>query len=95
MIASSKGGQSIMASYNAINGVHNNFNPLLLTEILKKQWGFRGFVVSDLGGVASIVRNSNGALTAADVVSKSIMAGCDFSDREFAENIPAAVRSGP
>ncbi len=55
------GAQSIMASYNAINGVHNNFNPLLLTEILKKQWGFRGFVVSDLGGVASIVRNSNGA----------------------------------
>ena len=88
------GAQSIMASYNAINGVHNNFNPLLLTDILKNQWGFKGFVVSDLGGVNSIVRNSGGTLTVADVVSKSIMAGCDFSDREFAENIPAAVRSG-
>ena len=83
-----------MASYNAINGVHNNFSPAMLTEILKNQWGFKGFVVSDLGGVNSIVRNSGGMLTVADVVSKSIMAGCDFSDREFAENIPAAVRSG-
>lgn len=88
------GAQSIMASYNAINGVHNNFNPLLLTDILKKQWGFQGFVVSDKGGVNSIVRNSGGAITVADVVSKSIMAGCDFSDQEFTDNIPAAVRSG-
>ena len=36
--------QSVMASYNAINGVPSNINPLLLTDILKKQWGFEGFV---------------------------------------------------
>jgi len=48
--------QSVMASYNAINGVPSNINPLLLTDILKRQWGFQGFVVSDLGGVNTMVR---------------------------------------
>ena len=47
--------QSVMASYNAINGVPNNINKALLTDILKKQWGFEGFVVSDLGGVNTMV----------------------------------------
>ncbi|MGI8635074.1 MAG: glycoside hydrolase family 3 protein, partial [Segetibacter sp.] len=49
------GAQSIMASYNAINGIPNNINKMMLTEILKNQWGFKGFVVSDLGGVRSMV----------------------------------------
>ncbi len=47
--------QSVMASYNAINGTPNNINKLLLTDILKDDWGFKGFVVSDLGGVKSMV----------------------------------------
>jgi len=88
------GAQSIMASYNAINGVHNNMNKLLLTDILKDQWGFQGFVVSDLGGVGTMVSAGRGQLTVQDAVAKSIVAGCDFSDKEFMDNIPAAVRAG-
>jgi beta-glucosidase len=84
--------QSIMASYNAINGVHNNMNKVLLTDILKDQWGFKGFVVSDKGGVASMMRSMR--ITEVQAVGQSIMAGCDFSDIEFQRNIPAAVRDG-
>jgi beta-glucosidase len=87
--------QSVMASYNAINGVPSNINPLLLTEILKKQWGFQGFVVSDLGGVNTMVRgHMKGKMTYEDAVAQSLIAGCDFSDREFERYIPAAVRQG-
>ena len=86
--------QSIMASYNAINGVHNNMNKLLLTDILKNQWGFKGFVVSDLGGVNTMVKGQRGELTVLDAVAESLLAGCDFSDKEFMDNIPAAVRQG-
>jgi beta-glucosidase len=87
--------QSVMASYNAINGVPSNINPLLLTEILKKQWGFEGFVVSDLGGVNTMVKGHlKGKMTFEDAVAKSLIAGCDFSDREFETYIPAAVRQG-
>ena len=84
-----------MASYNAINGVPSNINPLLLTEILKKQWGFQGFVVSDLGGVNTMVKgHMKGQMTYEDAVAKSLIAGCDFSDKEFETYLPAAVRQG-
>jgi beta-glucosidase len=87
--------QSVMASYNAINGVPSNINPLLLTEILKKQWGFQGFVVSDLGGVNTMVKgHMKGKMTYEDAVAKSLIAGCDFSDKEFETYLPAAVRQG-
>lgn len=89
------GAHSVMASYNAINGVPNNINKMLLTDILKKQWGFKGFVVSDLGGVNTMVKgHEKGKMSFEEAVAKSIIAGCDFSDKEFMEYIPAAVKNG-
>jgi beta-glucosidase len=86
---------SLMASYNAINGVHNNINHWLLTDVLKNEWRHEGFVVSDLGGVRTMVADKqHGQMTVEDAVAKSVMAGCDFSDQEFEDNIPAAVRDG-
>ncbi|MBQ2565804.1 MAG: glycoside hydrolase family 3 C-terminal domain-containing protein [Bacteroidales bacterium] len=46
---------SIMASYNAINGVPNSCNPWLLTKVLRNDWGFDGYVVSDCGGVSQVL----------------------------------------
>lgn len=87
--------QSIMASYNAINGVPNNINKPLLTGILKEQWGFGGFVVSDLGGVDTMVKgHAGGRMTYEDAVAQSLVAGCDFSDKEFMKYIPAVVGRG-
>ena len=86
---------SLMASYNAINGVPNNINHWLLTDVLKGEWGHQGFVVSDLGGVTTMVEG-HGAKKMAyqDAVAKSVAAGCDFSDREYRENIPGAIAAG-
>jgi beta-glucosidase len=87
--------QSVMASYNAINGTPNNINHWLLTDILKNDWGFQGAVVSDLGGVRTMVEgHEKKQMTYEDAVAQSLMAGCDFSDKEFEDNIPAAVRDG-
>jgi beta-glucosidase len=89
---------SLMASYNAINGTPDVTNHWLLTELLKHEWSHEGFVVSDLGGVNSMVTDYQGSKGAKvsfeDAVAASLMAGCDFSDKEFRENIPAAVRDG-
>jgi beta-glucosidase len=87
--------QSLMASYNAINSKPNNINHWLLTDVLKGEWQHEGFVVSDLGGVRSMVQgHEKNQMTYVDAVAQSLMAGCDFSDKEFMDNIPAAVHEG-
>lgn len=43
------GAKSIMSSYNMVNGTYANENAHLLTEILREEWGFDGFVVTDWG----------------------------------------------
>lgn len=49
--------ESIMTSYNRINGVPASVNDQLLTTFLREEWGFNGFVVSDCGAVADCYRN--------------------------------------
>jgi beta-glucosidase len=89
------GAQSVMASYNAINGIPNNINKMMLTDILKNRWGFKGFVVSDLGGVNTMVNgHEKGKMSYEEAVAQSINAGCDFSDKEFMQYIPVAVNKG-
>lgn len=75
---------SVMCSYNKINGVFGSENHYLLTEILKGEWGFEGFVVSDWGAVRNRVAALQGGLDLE-------MPGPQ--DRRVQEVI-AAVRSG-
>ena len=76
--------KSIMSSYNRVNGVYANENPHLLQEILRDQWGFDGFVVSDWGA-----SNDHTAGVAAGSHLEMPTTGGD-SDLELVE----AVKSG-
>ncbi len=53
---------TVMCSYNQINGTYASENKRFLTEILKEEWGFEGFVVSDWGAVHSTVPAANAGL---------------------------------
>ena len=53
---------AVMCSYNGVNGKYACQNPFLLTEVLKKEWQFPGFVVSDWGGTHSTVEASAAGL---------------------------------
>src|SRR5580693_849186 len=53
--------QSVMSSYNAINGVPDAVNHHLLTDILRGQWGFDGFVTDDLGAVGLLTGTRQGS----------------------------------
>ena len=87
--------QSVMASYNQLNGVPNIANPYLLTTVLRDLWHFDGFVVSDLGGVnTSLVQGSHIADKIEEAVAKAIQAGTDLDDAFYEQSLPADVRSG-
>ncbi len=94
--------QSVMSSYNAINGVPDAVNHYLLTDILRGQWGFDGFVTDDLGAVALLTSGHEregepGQRLSEDPVlatAMSIKAGNDSDDAEFQTNIPLAVQRG-
>jgi beta-glucosidase len=50
---------AVMSSYNRVNGPHSSANGYLLTDILKKGWGFDGMVMSDWGGVHAVAATLN------------------------------------
>jgi beta-glucosidase len=74
---------SLMCAYPRVNGTYCCEHDLLLNQILKKEWGFDGFVTSDFGAVHSTVA--------------SAMAGLDLempNGKYFADDLKAAVQSG-
>jgi beta-glucosidase len=88
------GAATLMSSFNSINGIPASANPLTLTQILRKEWGFDGFVVSDWGAVAELRNHSIG--DDATVARKALVAGVD-ADMEgnlYGTVIAAQVRAG-
>ncbi len=67
---------SVMASFNEIDGIPATANKWLLTDVLRKQWGFNGFVVSDYTGVSEMVAHGIGDLQT--VSAKALDAGTDM-----------------
>lgn len=53
---------SVMSCYNKLNGVYCAENPYLLTDVLRKEWGFKGFVVSDWGSTYSTAATVNAGM---------------------------------
>jgi beta-glucosidase len=72
------GASSVMAAYNALNDVPCSSNEWLLTGVLRKAWGFKGFVVSDYGSVTGILEKHGAAETMKDAAAKAVMAGLDM-----------------
>ncbi len=68
---------SVMAAYNSLDGLPCSANRWLLTDILRDEWGFRGFVVSDYGSVNGIWSKHSTAATKKDAAKQAIEAGLD------------------
>lgn len=69
---------TVMSSYNAVNGIPTTASPFLLTELLRDQWGFRGYVVSDCGAIADISRGHGFVPTNREAAALAVNAGCDI-----------------
>ncbi len=91
---------AVMCSYNAVNGVFACENKYLLTDILKKEWGFPGFVVSDWGGTHSTVKASAAGLDNEQPLDeffgaklKAAVEGGKVSTAELDEHVRRVLRS--
>ena len=67
---------SVMASFNEVDGVPATANKWLMTDVLRKQWGFNGFVVTDFTGIAEMVAHGIGDLQT--VTARALNAGVDM-----------------
>jgi beta-glucosidase len=72
------GAGSVMASYNEIDGIPSHVNTWLLQDILRQEWGFRGFVTSDGGGVDQLIHMHHVAADHAEAARKALEAGIDI-----------------
>jgi beta-glucosidase len=85
---------SIMCAYNSVNGEPVCANRHMLQEILRGEWGFSGYVVSDCDAVADIYKNHKFTRTEEEGVAIAVKAGTDLTcGGEYKALIPA-VRQG-
>src|SRR5215471_16880719 len=85
---------SVMCAYNRVDGLPACASPRLLDDILRKEWGFTGYVVSDCGAIGDIYLNHKTAPNAQEGVARAIKAGTDLNCGVEYENLAPAVRAG-
>ncbi len=89
------GAATVMSSFNTLNSVPATANPYTLTQILRKEWNFNGFVVSDWGAVGELVAHGV-ALDNTVAAQKAIGAGLDMDMESGAyhSRLVSLVRTG-
>jgi beta-glucosidase len=87
---------SVMASYNEIDGIPSHVNSWLLDKVLRQEWGFRGYVTSDGGGLQMLVTTHHIAADNADAARQALAAGVDFdlSDGSVYRTVLEQVKEG-
>lgn len=86
---------SIMGAYNEVNHVPCNANTFLLTDLLRRKWGFEGYVVSDCGAISDMVFGHHFFKTGTEAAARSILAGCDLDcGWEYRRDLKAAIDQG-
>lgn len=90
-----EGAGTLMTSYNAIDGVPCTANKELLTDVLRNQWGFKGFVYSDLISIEGIV-GMRAAKDNKEAAVKALKAGLDMDlgGNAFGKNLKKAYEEG-
>ena len=89
------GAQTLMASFNEIDGIPAHANRKLMTDILRGEWRFDGVVVSDWTGIAELLNHGVGA-DSGSVGSLAIKAGVDIDmvSEIYRKKLPELVRAG-
>ncbi len=85
---------SIMCAYNSYAGEPCCSNDYFLTKILRKEWGFQGYVVSDCGAISDIYAGHRKVSSAPEASAAAVRAGCDLSCGDEYASLVEAVAKG-
>lgn len=88
------GAGSVMAAFNEFEGVPATANKYLLTDVLRNQWNFNGFVVSDYSGIEEM--KNHGIGDHATVAARALDAGCDMDmvSNLYNSTLSASIANG-
>jgi beta-glucosidase len=86
---------SLMSAFNSLNGLSSTANPFTLKQILRKEWGFRGLVVSDWNAVGELIPHGL-ATDGASGARRAFLAGVDMDmvSSLYHDNLQQVVGSG-
>ncbi len=89
----------VMAAYHEIDGIPITADPFLLKKILRQEWGFKGFVLSDLGAIKRLYTVHDVASTPKEAACMAIKSGVDmqfydFGHEEFQRALSECVHEG-
>jgi beta-glucosidase len=87
----------VMPNYNEIDGVPVHTNKWMLTDVLRKEWGFKGLIISDLMAVAHIKTLHKVAADSAEAGAKALNAGVDIEltdNKAMFATLPDAIKKG-
>lgn len=87
---------SVMVSYNEIDGIPNHINHWLLDTVLRKEWGFNGYVMSDGNGLQMLYETHHVAADKDEAARLALAAGVDYdlSDGSVYRTLVAQVKAG-
>jgi beta-glucosidase len=85
---------SVMGAYNRTNGEPCCASPTLLEDILRKEWGFDGYVVSDCGAIDDIHKHHRVAQSAEEAAAMAVKAGCELNCGQTYSALLKAVEQG-
>jgi len=88
------GAGSVMTSFNDINGVPATANKWLMTDLLRKQWGFKGFVVTDYTAVNELIDHGLGDLQTVSALSLNAGVDMDMVGEGFLTTLKKSVQEG-
>ena len=86
--------QSVMGAYNRTNGAPCCASPMLLQKILRDEWGFDGYVVSDCGAIRDIHAHHQVVETPAAAAALAVNNGCELNCGEVYKTLLIAVEKG-
>lgn len=88
------GAGSVMASFNEVDGIPATGNKFLMTDVLRKQWGFKGFVVTDYTGINEMIEHGMGNLQQVSALALKAGIHMDMVGEGFLTTLKKSLAEG-